>query len=79
MRFTITYRAGRHEMFAPTAFDSQVGKETPVKTPQGTVPGRIVAATVAEDRLSVVLTVEVPDGSPVADAIAVPIPPYRHE
>jgi hypothetical protein len=76
MRFTITHRAGEHERFALTAFDSQIGKDTPVKTPRGAVPGRIVAATVTDDGTAVELTIEVPDGSPISDALAIPVPPH---
>lgn len=47
--------------FSPDAFDSQVGEEIPVRTPDGTTQtGRVVAAKIAEDGQSAELTIDVP-------------------
>jgi hypothetical protein len=51
--------------FTPTAFDGQVGKTVPMNVHGHPVEGgcKIVGALVSEDRSSVELTLEVPDGT----------------
>jgi hypothetical protein len=64
VRVTFIQRAGEHVIYAPTAFDSQIGKEVPLKTGvAGPVVAivTIVAAEVAKDGRSVLLTYEGPD------------------
>lgn len=62
-------RAGEHERFAPTAFDSQIGKTIPVNLDSGSTPGGLVAAKVSPDGQQVELTVEVDDRDPSAGFI----------
>lgn len=69
MVFSFIQRAAEHEVFAPTAFDSQIGKTIPVKTDSGSTPGLVVAAEVSADGKQVVLTVEIEEQSPVAEII----------
>ncbi|MFJ3826227.1 hypothetical protein [Streptomyces nodosus] len=60
MKMTVEQPAGDGERFAPDAFDSQVGQEVPVKTPDGTKTGRVTGARVAADGQSVEIELDVP-------------------
>lgn len=63
MRFSFIKHAGDFEVFARDAFTNQVGQEVRVNLPDGRpVTGTLAAAQVAEDRRSVELTIEIPDG-----------------
>jgi hypothetical protein len=65
MRITMRRPAGPHTVFGPAAFDSQIGREIPVRVGEQSADeaqtGTIVAAKVAPDGTWVDLTVEVPD------------------
>lgn len=67
MRIGMKVRAGPDEVFAPDAFDSQIGKTVPVRLPGLSRRGRVVGAQVSPDGRSCTLTVEVPDIRPFAD------------
>jgi hypothetical protein len=58
---TITFRHGaaEYERFAPGAFDFQIGTTLRVNLPSGPREGALKAAEVAEDGLSVELTVDI--------------------
>lgn len=47
-------------VFAPGAFDANVGREVPFFNGSGSVPARVLAAQVAEDGSHVLLTLELP-------------------
>jgi len=49
-------------VFAPNAFDSQVGKTVPLNVGGETTTCTITAAKVADDGLSVEVCLDVPDG-----------------
>lgn len=59
MRITMRQGAPDGGVFAPTAFDSQIGKDVPVRVEGRTLPGRLVDADVADDGRDVLLTFDV--------------------
>lgn len=61
MKLTIVHRAEENERFASTAFDSQIGKDVPIRFDTESVPGRVVAAQVSPDGTEVTLTIDVPE------------------
>jgi phage head maturation protease len=71
-RITVSQQAKFGEVFAPGCFDSSVGKHVPFKVDgQSVTTCELLAAEVAEDGLSVQLTLETPDDEPsiVADLV----------
>lgn len=58
MKLTIVQHAEDGLLFAPTAFDSQIGKDVPVRFDSKALPGRVVAAQVSQDGTTVELTVD---------------------
>lgn len=65
MEVTTVHQAGEHERFAPTAFDSQIGKVLQVPagpdTSVGPENGVLIAAKVSPDGSSVELTFNIPN------------------
>lgn len=70
MQMDIVMAAGENERFAPTAFESQVGREVPVFIGEQRKPGRVVAARVEQDGCSAVLTVQVDVEVPELERVA---------
>jgi hypothetical protein len=65
MDIAFSQSAPAGEVFAPDAFDSQIGKVIPVRLPNGERSGRLTGAVVAPDgrsaELKVQLDVELPN------------------
>ncbi|MFJ6841354.1 hypothetical protein ACIQRE_01645 [Streptomyces griseoluteus] len=64
MKICFQQPAPEGEVFAPDAFDTQVGKEIPIRLETRTVTGRLIKAVVAADGRSADLTVEADDLTP---------------
>jgi len=67
MKLKIVQRAEPNERFAPTAFDGQIGKTIPLRIGERTTPCKLVAASVADDGLSVELTIETDEPAALAE------------
>jgi hypothetical protein len=66
-RLKLVQPAAAGERFAPTAWDSQIGKRIPFSVGERRTRCTLVAAQVAEDGLSVELTIDVDEPAAIAD------------
>jgi len=70
MRISIRQRAGEHERFGPSAFDSQLGQKVPLTVgDQFDGIATLVAADVSTDGSEVEVAFEVPDSGVAAEFI----------